>query len=248
MQNGEQGDNDKAGGDCGRGGPAFAEATAGRPAFAWLPPPPKRFGVTSRRGQRGGRSGLKRALGTAGPTAAIRHPDSACLVLITQVRIAFKYGLSTGKCGKMRIFARAAVLDIWGVRSAHSEGARGAARQSRWQSEAPLAKAALPRTHSKTWRRFGGEPYARSVVDRGRPVPLWPGHSLGRPIGRILSHPPGNYCPVKGLIWGAEGVMIFASGMYGAATVTTEQVYFGGTCVAFGSCACGHRRLGLVYL
>ena len=97
MQNGEQGDNDKAGGDCGRGGPAFAEATAGRPAFAWLPPPPKRFGVTSRRGQRAGLSGLKRALGTAGPTAAIRHPDSACLVLITQERIAFKYGLSTEK-------------------------------------------------------------------------------------------------------------------------------------------------------
>ena len=34
-------------------------------------------------------------------------------------------------------------------------------------------KAALPRTHSKTWRRFGSESCARSVVECGTPVPLW---------------------------------------------------------------------------
>jgi len=45
--------------------------------------------------------------GVDGQTAAIRQPDSAWLALITQARIAFKYGLSTGKGGKMGIFARA---------------------------------------------------------------------------------------------------------------------------------------------
>jgi len=47
-----------------------------------------------------------RTLKEDGPTAAIRHLDSARLALITQARIAFKYWLSTGKCGEMRIFAR----------------------------------------------------------------------------------------------------------------------------------------------
>jgi len=47
-----------------------------------------------------------RTLKEDGPTAAIRHLDSARLALITQARIAFKYWLSTGKRGEMRIFAR----------------------------------------------------------------------------------------------------------------------------------------------
>jgi len=42
-----------------------------------------------------------------GPNAAIRGPDSACLALITQERIAFKYGLSTEERGKAVIFAMA---------------------------------------------------------------------------------------------------------------------------------------------
>jgi len=52
------------------------------------------------------RRGHPRTLREDGPTAAIRHLDSARLALITQARIAFKYWLSTGKCGEMRIFAR----------------------------------------------------------------------------------------------------------------------------------------------
>jgi hypothetical protein len=35
-------------------------------------------------------------------------------------------------------------------------------------------KAALARTQSKTCRFFGGGKCARSVLERGAPVPLWP--------------------------------------------------------------------------
>jgi hypothetical protein len=53
-------------------------------------------------------------------------------------------------------------------------------------------KAALPRTHSKTWRRGGGESCARSVVECGTPFRFGPATGIVAPLEEFCITPPAG--------------------------------------------------------